>query len=160
MSKARKTVVRLGGGLGNQMFQYAAAFAVAARNCMELVVDVKSGFARDRLYRRTFSLGGFNLGDRHAAFYEQLPFWIERLAHRFLPATQRFSRNRPWGLHIEEKQFQVYTDLISRRYDRSIWLEGGWQTEKYFEEVSERVANMFRIPDPREEKFVALAREI
>ncbi|MEJ7759399.1 MAG: alpha-1,2-fucosyltransferase [Gemmatimonadaceae bacterium] len=160
MRKPRKIVVRLKGGLGNQMFQYAAAFAVAARNGMELVVDTRTGFARDRLYRRSFSLDKFNVSDRHASFYEQMPFWLEAIADRFIPRARDFSGNRPWGLHIVEKQFQIYPELISRRYDRSIWLDGGWQTEKYFEEMGEPVADRFRIPEPREEKFVALVSEI
>jgi hypothetical protein len=60
MCKGR-VFVYLKGGMGNQMFQHAAGRALAARNQMEFAFDVHSGFACDRVYRRTFSLGGFPL---------------------------------------------------------------------------------------------------
>ena len=41
------------------MFQYAAGHALAARNGMKLTLDATSGFIRDKVYRRTFSLSVF-----------------------------------------------------------------------------------------------------
>lgn len=38
--------IQLTGGLGNQMFQYAAARAVAEKAGAELVLDTWSGFVR------------------------------------------------------------------------------------------------------------------
>ena len=56
---SRKVVVRLKGGLGNQLFCYAAARRLARINDAELVLDAVTGFKYDHLYRRTFALGIF-----------------------------------------------------------------------------------------------------
>lgn len=53
-------VSRLRGGLGNQLFEYAAAYSIALRNQVPLYVDPHSGFRNDRFGRR-FELGPFAL---------------------------------------------------------------------------------------------------
>ena len=40
----KKVIVRLGNGLGNQLFTYAAAYSFAKKNNAELYVDDESGF--------------------------------------------------------------------------------------------------------------------
>jgi len=58
----RRVIAHLVGGIGNQLFIYAAAWALAQRHGAELILDV-SAFPRDALYRRTYALGHFNLGE-------------------------------------------------------------------------------------------------
>ena len=45
-----KVIARIKGGLGNQMFCYAAARRLAIANDAELVIDDVTGFARDQIY--------------------------------------------------------------------------------------------------------------
>jgi hypothetical protein len=54
-------IVRLRGGLGNQLFQYAAARSLAARCGVPLILDTRSGFQEDPC-RRSYALGAFVLG--------------------------------------------------------------------------------------------------
>ncbi|MGD0155615.1 MAG: alpha-1,2-fucosyltransferase [Terracidiphilus sp.] len=53
-------IVRLRGGLGNQLFQYAAGRSLAARSGVPLMLDTKSGFQNDP-YGRSYALGAFAL---------------------------------------------------------------------------------------------------
>src|ERR1035438_4736918 len=55
-------LLRLRGGLGNQLFQYAAGRALALRNGVPLRLDCTSCFRTD-LYGRSYALGGFNVLD-------------------------------------------------------------------------------------------------
>ena len=48
-----KVIVRIRGGLGNQLFCYAAARCLSLMNGAELVIDDVTGFRRDRKYKRT-----------------------------------------------------------------------------------------------------------
>ena len=68
----RKVVVRLKGGLGNQLFCYAAARRLAWKNEAELVLDAVTGFKYDYLYRRTYALGCFSIPARLATPAEQM----------------------------------------------------------------------------------------
>ena len=55
-------IVRLRGGLGNQLFQYAAGRSLAARSGVPLMLDTESGFRGDP-YGRSYMLGAFALND-------------------------------------------------------------------------------------------------
>ena len=46
----KKVIVRLGNGLGNQLFTYASAFAFAKKNKAELYIDDESGFYKRHKY--------------------------------------------------------------------------------------------------------------
>ena len=90
----------LSGGLGNQMFQYATARALADRIGADLVLDDWSGFVRDRQYRRHYELGGLPIRGRTTSALERLPIWIYRAQDRWLSHSARggaikTSRSRP-----------------------------------------------------------------
>ena len=51
----------LKGGLGNQLFQYAAAKAIADFYNCELYIDTKSGFILDYKYKRKIAINKLNI---------------------------------------------------------------------------------------------------
>lgn len=155
-----KLVVRLKGGLGNQMFQYAAALGLADRHGLELVVDTRSGFARDRVYRRRFSLEDFHLPARRASVLEEAPFLFESIVDAYINRRRTFAQRRPWGLHCDERVYQYYPELLSNRFEQNLWLDGYWQCEQYFKDIELRVEKAFPIPTPEDERFTALAQGI
>lgn len=62
-------ILRLQGGMGNQMFQYAAAKSVALRLGVELALDLGWYHSGTRKQGRVYSLGCFpNIKDRAASF--------------------------------------------------------------------------------------------
>ena len=55
-------IIRLSGGLGNQMFQYALGRAISIKNNTELAVDISSFLKTDKKQTpRTFKLTHFNI---------------------------------------------------------------------------------------------------
>ena len=58
MRESRSIILRLRGGLGNELFQYAAMRALSLRLGLELKLDIHTGFARDP-YHRKYMLGAF-----------------------------------------------------------------------------------------------------
>ena len=55
----RKIYLKLMGGLGNQLFQYACAKNLSIELNGELIIDDKSGFLFDRMFKRKFALPKF-----------------------------------------------------------------------------------------------------
>ena len=53
----KRVIVRLGNGLGNQLFTYAAAYSFAKKSNAELYVDDESGFYK----RYKYELHNFNI---------------------------------------------------------------------------------------------------
>jgi hypothetical protein len=103
-----KLIVRIKGGLGNQLFCYAAARRLALVNDAELVIDDVTGFARDQQYRRRYMLDRFNILARKATPRERLePFeryrrGVMRLLSRRKPFVERHYLERE-GIEFDER---------------------------------------------------------
>jgi hypothetical protein len=132
-----KIIPRLFGGLGNQLFIYAAARRLALVNNAELVLDNVSGFARDRLYNRKYELGPFELPCRMATPAERLePFpAIRRRVMRVVDRARPFNERR----YVKQDGLDFDKRLLRVRPQSSLYLEGYWQSEGYFEDVGEIV---------------------
>lgn len=133
-------VVGLSGGLGNQMFQYAAGRALAHRLGHPLSLDLSWFQGR---------------GDRHFAL---APFHIaaslERAWPRLPPAMQaQLSRlSRRWAPRImgapvfREPHFHYVPAFAALA--APVFLEGYWQSERYFRELREPLLQDFSLRQP------------
>lgn len=130
--------VLLKGGLGNQMFQYAAARAIALRNGLNSVTLDTSWF--DKLHdpssttKRAFELDFLsndtvNISTGSRSVWEIIPNSIKKL----LPI-----RNR-----LTETSLSFDSRVIFA--EAPITLDGYFQSEKYFEDFKEIIANDFRV---------------
>ena len=61
MNSRKKIICLISGGLGNQLFTYAAAYSLAKSNNAQLIIDKKHGFLFDKKYSRKFLLNKFNI---------------------------------------------------------------------------------------------------
>jgi len=143
-------IVHVIGGLGNQMFQYAAGRALAARLGRPLLLDT-SDFARYPL--RTFAL------DRFAAPVEQAPRryrWLVRVGRTplwpLLPAGLRV-------LHVRE-QSHAYQSWPPIPTASPVFLSGYWQSERYFAEIADTIRRDFTVAAPPTGRNAALLGEI
>lgn len=152
-----KIIVQLTGGLGNQLFQYAAGRAWAEASGAELVVDTWSGFVRDHEYRRSYELGPFAISAREATALERLPFWLRRarvaLGRRL--GTSMTPSDSP-RLRIESSTRCYDLKLLEAPARRDSWLMGYWQSPKYFDRYSPIVANELAPPRPASSSVLAL----
>ncbi len=57
----KKVIVRLKGGLGNQLFSYSAARRLAYMNDAELVLDSRTGFFDDHRFKSQYFLDRFHV---------------------------------------------------------------------------------------------------
>lgn len=152
----RAVTVELKGGLGNQLFQYAAGRALALRAGARLVLDTKSGFARDRVYRRSYELDGFPIVADMAALARRLRFVLERARGKLAGRAGEVVR-RPWGLMVRDP---VSRFVALPAAGRDVWLDGHWQDERYFADAADLIARECCPPRPEDRRFRDLAAEI
>ena len=150
-------IARIEGGLGNQLFQYAAARALADRLGCDLVLDTRSlaengdrPFQLD-LYRIRAAVAG-------SQQLQGLPDW----------------RSSRWG-HVRSRLSQLAPAVLSfpvfwprslafdRRFDqirRPVYLVGYWQSEKYFAWNRARLLQdmQLQVPLPAETPLLAEIR--
>lgn len=124
-------IVKLIGGLGNQLFQYAAGRRLAQVHNVPLKLDI-SGFETYKLHK--YSLQHFNLSAEIAAPGEIAGFRyrpsLPGKAAGFLLRRFGPSRNMPL---VKEKYFHFDPEILSA--GGNAYLEGYWQSEKYFKDI-------------------------
>lgn len=158
MATKNKVIARIKGGLGNQLFCYAAARRLALANNAELVIDDVTGFARDRQYRRKYMLGHFNIAARKAAPAERLePFErCRRGAAKFLSKAKPFFQRS----YLEEESAVFDPRLLDFKVQGALYLDGLWQCEKYFKDAERTIREELRISPPRDPANAAMAEKI
>lgn len=131
-------IVKLIGGLGNQMFQYAAARALALRLDSQLLFDI--GDFED--YRkRKYRLHYFDLPAAVAHRRD-----VDRVVNpgRFMKLIDHLL-NCEWT-YYREKGFTF--DPAVLHLPDNIYLDGYWQSEKYFVDASATIRDEFALPVP------------
>jgi len=140
-----RIIARLHDGLGNQLFIYAAARAIAEARGAELLLDVYSGFARDRKYGATSQLNHF--------------------AVKAPAAPMRLSHPPPFGRHVRDLQIALSKRLpLGRRFvireadfdaviagaplRSTVRLEGYWQSERYFAGIADKIRDELQVISP------------
>ena len=155
MSRGR-IIARIRGGLGNQLFCYAAARRLALANAAELVIDDVTGFARDRLYNRQYMLDKFNISARKATPAERLePFErYRRGLMKWLSRRKPFAQRR----YIEQIGQDFDKRLLSVKVNGWLYLDGLWQSEDYFMDCEKVIREDLQIaipPDDINKKMAA-----
>ncbi|MCK5175407.1 MAG: alpha-1,2-fucosyltransferase [Planctomycetes bacterium] len=149
-------IVRLFGGLGNQMFQYAAGRHLARINGTVLKLDV-SGFGDDEL--REYALEPFCIREEFAA--------PEEVACLTTARQTAFGRMVHGLLHNHPKRPRSYIRRKSPCFEPSIlnlgdnvYLEGYWQSEKFFEASADVIRREFAFRGEQTGRNRELAGEI
>jgi hypothetical protein len=131
----RSVIARLDGGLGNQLFQYAAGLSLADGLGVPLKLDL-SEF--DTYLLRRFELDRFNISAQIATPEETASFvvnpsrfqrYYSRLA---ISLGLRFNR-------IAFKQIKFEYDEAFEKIRYPMYLNGYWQSEKYFKPVEDKL---------------------
>jgi len=143
-------LVRLIGGLGNQMFQYAAGRALAARLDAPLLLDLRD-FRRYRL--RYYGLDRMRIDARPATAWElaRWPIWLR---------NRRWSGDRlgltPRWFHEADLRYSPEFAAVTG----TIGLDGYFQSERYFAGVRQALLQEFRPRAPLSRHNEQLAETI
>lgn len=135
-------IVRLIGGLGNQLFQYAAGRAIAQRHNVPLKLDT-SRF--EGTPQRKYALDNFRISASLATASEvrHLTGSNGNRARRRL--TKFYQGYLPYYRQsvFVERGFQFDPNFFRAR--REVYLIGYWQSEKYFRDISEVLETEFAV---------------
>lgn len=140
-------VIKIQGGLGNQLFQYALY-----RKHLELKHDVyvdvnKYGCSNEP---RQFELDHLSLELRNASYkdIEELKYgstFISRLFHRKIKKKKSYV--------IEQKEYVYDSRILS---DEEMYLEGFWQNKEYFSDIRNILLDEIKFIGINEEPFLMI----
>lgn len=142
-------IVRLKGGLGNQMFQYALGRALSIKNNITLGLD--TGFFNLNLNpKRQYDLEVFNIAGK-VLEQKEIPF-----LYRFCHKSKILDKITRCG--FKEKSFDFDPQIFS--LGSNLYIDGYWQSPKYLEGFEDEIRKNFTLKNTPIPKIQDLAREI
>jgi hypothetical protein len=154
-------IVRLSGGMGNQMFQYALGQTLALKHGVELKLDAELLLNRVRwpgnqsksVPFRNYDLEIFNVSAELAHRSE-----IPALHRLYLTGVSKLALDRLRCRLIpnpgREKSFAFDPAIL--KLGRQAYLEGYWQSPKYFDEIADRIRGDFALKHAMSDKALKL----
>lgn len=148
-------VMRLKGGLGNQMFQYALGRRLSLDHHTELALETSS-FKTDHL--RVYRLDTFQIQASIAS--DALPFFPTTGPKRRLNTFLQFFRKligKPFDIY-KEKSFHFDPEVL--QCSSNAFFDGFWQSEQYFLPIRSTLLADLIPAKPLEGALAHIAKEI
>jgi hypothetical protein len=155
LKKTNMTIVQLQGGLGNQIFQYAAALVATKGNQKEIVVDASYYWY---VPNRRYILDKLQLPAQKISFFSHpLEFFLALpvIGERW---KKMYSKIGPFQLVTEKKQFYFYKTLSKKK--ANIYLSGFWQHRLYLDEQKKKLLKLIVFPPITNAKKKRVYRKI
>lgn len=144
----RKIITWIAGGLGNQLFQYAAARSLAYDLQVELVLDT-SFFLKPRI--RNYKLGAYNINARKISPIELIAIKKQK----FLWMPKYFLLRLP-VLQVDEN---TLADGMNQEFS-TLYMRGYWQNEKYFKKFRSEIMRELSLKQEPPSKIKAMAKKM
>ena len=141
-------IVKLVGGLGNQLFQYAFARSMSSRLKTDFRLDVNSFKTYYKLHK--YSLDNFNIKKNLSKDSDFFGFvWLikqNNIFHTFYKNLRLKSKLMPF--YYPEQMFHFDPSVFSKN---GTYFDGFWQTEKYFKEIAPELRKELTLNKPLSE---------
>jgi len=153
-------IVKLMGGLGNQMFQYAAGRCLSLKNSCDLKLDL--AFLKDKANKpKDFVFRDYDLD----IFDLQIDFSSPEEEFNLTRRSQNETINRILNKLLGKKKSyfkQPYFHFDPSFYHKTppLYLNGYWQSEKYFKPIESVIRKDFDFKELIPQHSISLAQEI
>lgn len=147
-------IIKIQGGLGNQLFQYALGKNLSLLSKATVKYDL-SWF--DKQTKRKNKLNNFNIVENFASTEEvkKLKKYEKKegklnILHNFFNADE--------SIYIKEKCFNFNPQILNTK--TPAYLDGYWQSEKYFKDIENTIRKEFTLKDKFKIKNTKLKEKI
>lgn len=137
------------GGLGNQLFIYAAARALALRTGRSLYLDTRRGYTHDN-YGRSCRLDRFPIQAEPMPEHWRVAPTLKHPQHKLIRALNKLlpREHREYLAERHHLDADQLTELALRR--KRVTLLGYWQQESYFSHCAEVIRRELAPPEPKD----------
>ena len=150
-------ITSITGGLGNQLFQYAMGLRLAAHHKTKLLLDTTAygsqGEQRPealKAFARPLALMRFKVSARAATMEEirslKDNYGAATTCDRLVRVVRRAAPRFLWkASHVIERQYRFQPEALD--YPDNTYLQGFWQSPKYFADIAPVIREEFRPKD-------------
>ncbi len=157
-------IIKIMGGLGNQMFEYAFAKAYSMLNQCNVLLDLSwfeevKNISDNVVAKRVYELQNFYLTPCFATKEQCLPF--VKLHKLYIPGCIRnyFGIPKYVNKTTKEKKGQYFEPKFLK-YKKNIYFEGYFQTEKYFKIFRKELLKDFSLKTELNDKNKKMLEQI
>ena len=147
----KKIITKISEGLGNQLFMYANSYCLSKKNDLEFLIDPFSGYYQKK-HMYSFFLDRFNISSTNASKSYVFDSFTKNFLKKMLLFVDKIKTKKKFIFERRESdKSSCYSPLDLTNTNDYFFLDGNFESEKYFSDYREDLLNEFRIKN--EEKF-------
>jgi len=136
--------IRISNELGNQLFMYASAYAIAKKLNRKLYIDDETAFLSKKNISK-YALDNFNISSEIADNDHKFKSLLGYIKRKFFIKTDHFRKNK--FFYIERKNSNNITcfqeDFMNQSFNNNLFMEGHFESEKYFIDCKDEISSEF-----------------
>ncbi len=159
----KKLVVKAAAGLGNQMFTYANAYSLSKKIGYPLYIDNTSGYfqTKNTTHHRKYSLNMFNLSVKEASKNNRYDNYISHNYKKLIRFINKFQKKKSFLTDPKGIGKKTFYKKIDNFFSNKVYIEGCFESEKYFFHNKADIIKEFKIKDTlidKNNKYIKLLK--
>jgi len=146
--KKKIIIARIAEGLGNQLFMFANAYAVAKSKKYSLMLDDESGYFKNknRLRKRKFLLKFFNIKNPICPNNLKFKNYFSDVVRKLLKIIDYFKYKKKFLIEHKNKHKKThFNNLLKYSLGNLVYIEGHFESEKYFYNVKKDLQRILTV---------------
>ena len=161
MISNKNLILRLSNEIGNQMFMYAAAFSISKKMNRNLLIDNETAYL-SRKNISNYGLNNFHItakisNDNYK--FKNFKGYLERKFLKKIDFLRTFKK-----FYVEKKNKDKITkfdiEFIKKNFSDNLFLEGHFESEKYFAHLREDLLKEFDFIDKDRFNYLSIFNDI
>ena len=149
----KKIIIRISNELGNQMFMYASALGISKKLDNILLIDNETAYLSKKNISK-YGLNNFKITSEIATNNYKFLGTTGYIKRKVLKKIDSFFPSKKFFIEPkDELKITKYNNYIfTKNFSNTIYLEGYFETEKYFIDIKDVIINEFSFKDINEYK--------
>ena len=144
----KKIIIRLSNELGNQMFMYASSFGISKKLNRSLLVDNETAYLSKKNISQ-YGLNNFKITSKIAPNNYKFLGTKGYIKRKILKKIDIFKSNKNFFTEYKDnfKLTDYNNEIFTKSFSNTIYLEGYFETQKYFVDIKHDIINEFNFKD-------------
>ena len=145
-------IVRISEGLGNQLFMYSNAYALSKKIGYELFIDDESSYRNKNI--RSYLLNNFNITGKIVSDDLKFNNYTKNVFRKFKIRIDKFKKYKEFLIEATDtnQQTSYHNYLNNILLNQNVYLEGHFESEKYFINERDKILNEFKLTNENQYK--------
>ena len=150
---SNKLILRLSNEIGNQMFMYASAYSISKKLNRKLFIDNETTYLLKKNISR-YGLNNFKITTEIAPNNHKFLGTKGYIKRKILKKIDIFKTNKNFFTEYKDnnKLTEYNSEIFTKNFSNTIYLEGYFETQKYFIDIKDEIINEFNFKDAEKYK--------